>query len=201
MSSPKEDRGTPRRRAAARAQSRLHRYFGQPHERDMGLANDSPDVIALDTSEGGIGLYSRPSPAKDVALRHGKRPVDVARVVATRAKKGEPLASGWAIAGFLVDRKYAYIDGQEDLDAVLAKCVFCDASLVVKVSGKMQILWTTCGRHLKSKHGIHGEEELHKELAKMKSIAAEPGSVKVVPGINPYPARGREWKARVRALI
>ena len=207
LSSPTEARGTPRRHAAARAQSRLHKYFGRARERDIELSPKSPDLVILDTVDDqeewltrSGSPYSQPTPVEDVALRQKARTRDVAKAVATRAKKGEPLASGWAIAGFLVDRKYAFVDGAQDLDAVNAKCVFCDASLVVKASGRSQISWTTCGRHLKSKHGIYGEEALHRELAKMRSLSAGTGSVRVVIGLNPYPARGREWKTRVRAL-
>ena len=174
----------------------------------MGLSPDNPDVVTLDTAHEqerelawmGSGTHPRPAPGEDVAVRKGKRTHGVAKVVATRAKKGEPLVSGWAIAAFLVDRKYAYVDGAEDLDAINARCVFCDASLVVKATGKTQVSWTTCGRHLKSKHGIYREEELHRELAKLRSLSTGTGTVRVASGLHPYPARGREWKARVRAL-
>ena len=165
MSSPTQARATPTRRAATNAQTRLHKYFRRPIQRDMQVSPQSPDVVALDTMDDqgrwitrmGSITPPRPTPAKDVALREGKRTRDVAKVVATRAKKGEPLASGWAIAGFLVDKKYAMVDGVQDVDTINARCVFCDASLVVKATGRTQVSWATCGQHLNPNTAFMGK--------------------------------------------
>ena len=178
LSSPRNPRGTPTRRAAANAQRRLLHYYnwqkqGQQHG-NRECSPHSPDVAVVDLvddEEGRLakvegGTHPCPTPYEDVAMRKGQ----CARAVARRAKKGEPLASGWAIAGFSVDRKEALIDGVQEVDAVYARCVFCDTRLVVKKSGRSQISWTTCSRHLISKHGIDSEAVLQRELARFRSL-------------------------------
>ena len=165
------------------------------HGDDVDGSPNSPAVVVIDPLDE-PAMRNANLEGGDVAVRKGQR----AQAVVSRAKKGEPLASGWAIPAFEVNKKFVYTNGGPEVDAIDVRCLFCNQSLVVKKAGKPQISWTTCGRHIKCKHGIYDEAELHRELAKLSSLDAGMGALRAVRGVGAYKARSKEWKERVSAL-